>query len=114
MALLTKEQIQQADDRPTMEVEVPEWGGTVRLRVWSGPERERVEDLVDNKQSRKQCGRAIVAALSIVDENGRRLFDEGDIQRLAEKSGKALDRVFDAACKFNALGNSEIEELAKN
>lgn len=114
MSLLTKEQIQQADDRPTMEVEVPEWGGKVRLRVWSGPERERVEELIDNKQARRQCGRAIVASLSIVDENGKRLFDESDIQRLAEKSGVALERVFSAACSLNAVGKAEIEELTKN
>ena len=35
MALLTKEQINEIDDRPTLEVEIPEWGGSVLIRTLS-------------------------------------------------------------------------------
>lgn len=110
---MTKEQIEKADDRPTKEVEVPEWGGSVRIRVWSGKERERVEQMTNGK-SVQQCVRAAIAAMSIVDENNRPVFTQEDIQRLAEKSGTALERVLNAALELNAIRDQDIEAIAKN
>ena len=39
--LLNKEQIQSVSDLETQDVEVPEWGGTVRLKSLTGAERDR-------------------------------------------------------------------------
>src|SRR5688572_17981670 len=48
---LTKEQILAADDRPTVPVETPEWGGTVYLRVISAMERDVYEsEIVEGKR----------------------------------------------------------------
>lgn len=118
MALLTREQILGADDLPTEDVDVPEWGGTVRLRTLTGTERDAFE-----ASSVQQAGkvrrininniRARLVALCIVGEDGNRMFSDTDIKALGAKSSKALDRVFDAASKMNGLSDEDVEKLAE-
>ncbi len=43
MGLLTKDDILGADDLATEDVEVPEWGGCVRVRALTGTERDAFE-----------------------------------------------------------------------
>jgi len=43
---LNKEQILRADDLKTEEVDVPEWGGSVRVRVLTGTERDAFESSI--------------------------------------------------------------------
>ena len=50
--LLNKEQIRQAADIQTQDIEVPEWGGTVRLKSLTGAERDRFEAGVVQGQGR--------------------------------------------------------------
>jgi hypothetical protein len=114
---LTREQILAAADRKTEAVEVPEWGGTVHVRSLSGAERDALEWAV--KQAAESGGlgqnaRARFAAAFICDEFGAALFTPDDIQALGEKSGSALDRIWNAGSRLNALGDDKIEVLAKN
>jgi hypothetical protein len=71
-------------------------------------------DLRDDKKAKQLKLRATVCAMSIVDESGKRLFSESDIEALGRKSYKALDRVKTAAEKLNALTADEVDELEKN
>jgi hypothetical protein len=50
----------------------------------------------------------------LVDEKGNRLFDNGDVAKLAAKSAKVVNRVWQAAMEHNNLSDESIEELAKN
>jgi hypothetical protein len=50
----------------------------------------------------------------IVDEKGNRLFDNGDVARLAQKSARVMNRIWMAAMEHNNLSDQSIEELAKN
>ncbi len=43
MNLLPRDLIDGADDLPVEDVEVPEWGGAVRLRTLTGSERDGFE-----------------------------------------------------------------------
>jgi hypothetical protein len=119
MPLLTREQILQADDLPFEDVEVPEWGGTVRVRTLSGQERDAFEASITEQRGRNirirpENIRARLVALSVVDEEGQQLFDESDIRRLGAKSAKALDRLFSVAQRLSGISNEDVEELAKN
>jgi hypothetical protein len=119
MSLLTREEILQADDLPTEDVPVPEWGGTVRVRTLKGVERDRFEDSITEQRGKQahviaENLRAKLVALSIVDEQGRRLFDRADVRKLGEKSAKALDRVFDVAQRLSGISDDDVEELVKN
>ena len=115
MVLLNKEQILAADDSKTSVISVPEWGGDVKITTMSGFARDRFEASCMGKSGANlQNIRARLVAACIVDESNNLLFDEKDIQKLGKKSSKALDRVFDAAQKLNGVGDSDIEDLAKN
>jgi hypothetical protein len=117
--LLSREQIIEAADRKTEDVDVPEWGGTVRVRALSGTERDAYEagivqlrgdgtKIVNLKNLR---GRLV--SLSCVDENGARIFTDEDAIALGDKSAAALERVFDAARRLSGLSEDDVEELAE-
>lgn len=116
MAILSKEQILNADDSANITVEVPEWGGEVIVAVMSGFARDRFESSVVGKTGgmNTQNIRAKLAAATIVDEKGELLFDEKDVVKLGKKSSAALDRVFEASQKLNRISDDDVEELSKN
>lgn len=113
--ILTKDQILQADDKRTQEVEVPEWGGRVIVKTLSGDERDQFEDSIMRGDKRDFKGiRSKLVALSAVDENGERLFTFEEAKLLGEKSARALDRVFGAAQKLSGFTTKDMEELTEN
>ena len=116
MTLLTKDQILKQDDLKSEIVSVPEWGGDVRVCTMSGFARDRFEAGITGKNGgmNMQNIRAKLAAATITDEEGKLLFDEGDIIKLGNKSCAALDRVFAAAQRLNLITNDDVEVLAKN
>lgn len=110
--MLSRDQILSADDRKRQEVGVPEWGGSVHVRVMSASERDKFEAAFLADKSKDV--RARIAAYVICDEAGAPLFSEADIPALGAKSAAALDRVFSVAMRINKLSDRDIEELAKN
>lgn len=118
MGALNKEQILTANDIKTEKVAVPEWGGHIYVRVMSGKERDDYEASCLKQVSPTRfitdmsMVRAKLAARCICDENGQRLFDNKDIAALAEKSGRALDRVMEVAERINGLSKQDMEKLA--
>lgn len=119
MTLLTKDAILGADDRPTVDVEVPEWGGTVRVRALSGAERDAYEVALagvrpdGSRRINLVNVRARLIALTVVDEAGARMFTDKDAEALGAKSATAMQRVFEAAQKLSGLTEDDIEELAE-
>lgn len=116
---LNREEILKASDIGFKEIKVPEWGGVVRVKGLSGKERDAFETSIsiqDGKNVRLnlQNARAKLVALSVVDEENKLLFSSEDVKALGEKSAKALDRVYDVACRLSGLGDREIEGLLKN
>lgn len=117
--LLNKEQIKSVSDLETLDVEVPEWGGTVRLKSLTGAERDRFEASVVQGQGKNttvnmQNLRAKLVAQSAIGEDGKALFTEEDVKWLGEKSAKALNRLFNAAQQLSGLSESDVKELAGN
>lgn len=116
MAILTKQQILDADDHKTEVVPVPEWGGEVVVSVMSGHARDRLEASVVGKNGGQnlQNIRAKYVAASLVDEKGELMFSESDVAALGKKSAAALDRVFAVAQRLNHVSDDDIKDLAKN
>jgi hypothetical protein len=116
--LLSRELILEADDYTIERVDCPEWGGSVYVRSMSGTERDLFEQsMLDKKGERKdrvENIRAALAARTVCDATGQRLFSDKDIQHLGSKSGKALDRIFGVSQRLSGLSQKDIEELAKN
>lgn len=117
--LLTRDQILGAEDRKYEDIHVPEWGGTVRVRALSGVERDAYEAGIvqlrgdGTRRFTLQNARARLAALSICDVEGNRVFTEQDVQALGEKSAAALERVFDAARRLSGLSDEDVQELTE-
>ena len=119
MTLLTKSAILAANDLKTQDVEVPEWGGAVRVRAFTGRERDAFEASMvrgDGKDRKVDLTnmRARLVALSVVDEAGQRVFTDDEVDLLGTKSGAALDRVFALAQELNGLSGADVEALTKN
>jgi hypothetical protein len=118
MAILNKEAILAADDLKTIDVDVPEWGGSVRLRTLTGGERDKFEsDSVDQRGKSNKMNliniRARLIALCSVDESGQRMFGDSEVTKLGSKSAAALDRLFQAAQELNGMTQKDVEELAE-
>ena len=117
--LLSREQIIRAADRKTEDVDVPEWGGTVRVRALSGVERDAYEAGIvqlrgdGSKVVNLKNLRGRLVSLSCVDEEGNRIFTDEDAIALGDKSASALERVFDVARRLSGLSEDDVEELAE-
>lgn len=102
---------------PTETVEVPEWGGSVVVRGLSAGGRDQFELAL--KESREEEGglsdvRARLVALTAVDDDGKLLFKEGDVEDLSAISAKPMDRLFDVASRLSGMGPKDVEEMEKN
>lgn len=112
MAILDRDAILGASDLKRETVAVPEWGGDVIVRAMTGEERDEFESVVFGEGKRDMRNlRARLVAMTLIDEKGKRLFSEDDVQKLAGKSSAALTRVFIVAQKLNGLGADEQEKL---
>lgn len=117
--LLSRDQILGAEDLPTRDVDVPEWGGTVRMRGLTGSELDAYQASMRKFRGDKQIitlndMRARLVASCIVDEDGERLFTDKQVKELGGKSGKVLDRLFDIAAGSSGLTEEAVEELVEN
>lgn len=116
MALLSKAQILDADDLPTEDVKVPEWGGEVRVRGLTGTERDRFEFQVAaaRKDNRQIEIRAAYAGRCMVDESGKRLFEDKELAALGRKSGAVLDRIFDKVRELSGMTDEKLKQAAQD
>lgn len=116
MSYLSRDEILGVDDLPVEDLEVPEWGGTVRVRGLTGTERDRFEFQI--AQARKTPAEAVVraelVARCLIDEKGKRVFTDKEIGRLGAKSGVVLDRVFDKCRELSGMGDAAVEEAAED
>lgn len=116
---LNREAILAAEDLPRELVEVPEWGGAVYVRALTGAERDQFEASIVEQRGRDMRMnmrniRAKLVALTVVDEDGQRIFTDDDVAALGGKSAAALDRLFAVAQRLSGLSKEDVEELAKN
>jgi len=120
--VLTKDAILNSQDIETGVVEVPEWGGSVRLKVLTGAQRDEWEQEAQGRRrgegkNAKMDTRGLKASLlyrCIVDVEGDQMFGKEDLSLLNSKSSRALERVWDKAVEMNGIGDDEVAELEKN
>jgi hypothetical protein len=116
--MLSKELILGASDLPIEEVQVPEWAGVVYVKTLKGRERDAFEQSIIDAKKKGGTNlvnvRARLAVRVLTDDKGNRVFTDADADALGEKSGKALDRIFDVAQRLSGIGAKEVAELEKN
>lgn len=112
MGLLSRNAILQAKDGKTKDVDVPEWGGTVRVRTWTVAERNQFHDKSKAEEGLKTS--AWLVALLAVDEAGAALFTLEDVIGLEKKSPRALDALVSGIFELNTGGKAAVEDAGKN
>lgn len=113
---LTLKQIIAADDINYRDVEVPEWGGTVRLGAMAASERDRYESQV--YLARQKGGddaafdnvRARLVAACMINPK----VDRKQIAALGNKNAKTINRLFDICRELNGISEQDAEDLEKN
>lgn len=117
MGLLTKEQLLPETPLLTEDVDVPELGGTVRVKKWGGNDGDDYEIYIGNIPNRDgHLVRAAAIAASIVDENGDRIFNmNGDVEKInATWPHSAIKRVHAVIRRMNPTGSEAVEDSEKN
>lgn len=119
MALLSREQILNANDRTYEVVQCPEWGGDVRIQSLTGLEYDRFQKEIasgrgKNRDVRFDHLRTRLIVKCAVDEDGALMFEEADIRRLSSKNSKPIDRLFAACQKIVGMSDDDAEKMVED
>lgn len=121
MAVLTREQIDKASDSVTERVPVPEWGKDAEVIITSMGADERdaweasmIETRGNSQKMNYKQARAKLVARCLVDEAGKRLYTDLEVDALGKRNGAVLDRLFAVAKRINALEKKDVDDLTKN
>jgi hypothetical protein len=109
--ILTVEDIVAADDRPSEEVHVPEWGGYVRVRAFSKQQQLDLRRLARDPETGaldQDRLEMLMAVTGIVEPQ----FTVEQMSVLADKSTSAIDRVI-ARLLVLSGGTEAVKEARK-
>ena len=116
--MLSRDSIIAVKDFGIEKIDVPEWGGEVCLKKWSAKERGIYLSMAFNESEVKmdEVANSMVSAvaMSLCDEDGKRLFNDDELDILAGKNGEVIERLCKEVYKLNGLAANSIEESAKN
>ena len=101
------------------ELDVPEWGGVVRVKMLTAKERDDFEaSMVVMKKGQPTPNtanaRARLVQLAVVDEEGKQLFTKHDIQTLGNLPAAGLQRVFNKINEMSAISEDDLKELEED
>jgi hypothetical protein len=113
MGTLSREQILAANDRKTDVVDIPEWGGSVKIRSMSGAQAEEFKKLSDDDALSEVQTLIKVISMSALDDEGKQLFTDADLEALADKSISVLNTVAEACMAVNGFVEEEVVEELK-
>ena len=94
MTKLSKDDIFKADDLPTKDIDIPEWGGTLTIRTLTGAERDQFESAFVNQDQIDIRGlKARLIQLTVQNGDGQPMFTKADLQKINSKSASVIDRI---------------------
>lgn len=99
---LTAAEILAAADIRYEVVDIPEWGGRVRLRTLTGDESVKFTETVE-KNKGKSGGAALIISLAAVDDDGKAIFTEDQVKALQAKSLRPLNVLQKVIMKMNGF-----------
>ena len=113
-----KDKIKAAKDVKTEILDIAEWDTKIEVRSMTGRDRARMFDLfLDDKGNLKKAESYpfVVMASCYDPETGARVFEESDMEWIAEKNAAILDQIINTAFKLSGLGGkAAVDEAVKN
>ncbi len=125
-----------AQDLGYQDVDVPEWGGTVRVYALSATQNDKLHlQVLDMSESMKASAlngknggdfeikldmdkwaesKAQVVVWTVADGDGNRLFTQKDIGTVGLKSGEVIDRLYDVAIELSGATALSMNAISKN
>jgi hypothetical protein len=110
--LLSADQIFAAEDLSEETVEVPEWGGAVRLVQMTAAESQSFSKHMMSVQHTDD-GMFLMLVYSARNAERERIFTVEDINKLRLKSVNVLARLQSVALRLNNMGKEGMEALKK-
>lgn len=108
--ILNRDSILGMQDLEMEAVEVPEWGGSVKVRALSNSDIKRINKLAKNESTQLDA-MVLTVALSVVDDEGNRIFEDKDVDKLAQKSFSVITRLSNVCTRLSGL---DIEDAKKD
>lgn len=108
-----RDKILSTNDLSWEDVEVPEWDVTVRVVSPTVRERTRIIGAFmgpDGTPDLEAMYPALVIATASDPETGERLFTVDDTEALSGKSGRAVERVAQAALRVAGMSEGAVDE----
>jgi hypothetical protein len=115
VTMTIKDKIFDAADRDRTVVNVKEWDTTVYVAPMSGLQRSRWADKAfdDDGKIKQDIARGMLLVHCLEDETGNPIFTPEDAERIEQKNGEVLARLFAIAKKLNGLGSDEVDAAEK-
>lgn len=111
-------------EQPTLIIEVldvPEWGGKIRLKHLSAKERDDFESSMVKmgKNGRQQMNNEnfrarLVQLAAVKDELGAPMFTRHDIKTLGSLPASGLQRVFNKINEMSAFSEDDLKDLTED
>lgn len=108
----SKQSIFDAEDLRSAVIKVPEWGG-VEIHASTITAGERIAMIELAQKNPEQPWVCVVLVACAKESDGKRMFDDGDIEALAKKSADVLSRVSKEIESLSGSGSAvEVEKKA--
>ena len=114
MALLDRAKFLQQDDYEYKDVYLKALDGEVRIRALSIRDQLVFEKEAADKNLEQSELMFNLILKCCVDEEGKLLFNEGDLEAIKDKSADIIVNLFKEILKINHINQEEVDGLAKN
>jgi len=116
--MISLEQLRTLDDLPREKVDLPEWQTDIHVHMLPAGIRHRLEGIIYKmtQEDYAERFRCLWIAHAACDEAGQPLYDDplAAAEVFMAKSGRTVERIYDAVAKLNLLSPKATEEAAKN
>ena len=117
MEILTRDKIDAVGKKEPVPFEIPEWGGAVLLRYLPASAKDAYEMWAADIQKRLGLKgvkdfRSKLVAMCIVDQSGKRLYDDTDVPALAKQPAFIIDRLYKECERMNHMGTQAEKDAA--
>ncbi len=105
--------IRDSNGQETTDLDVPELGGTIRIRMMSGTDQFRLEERRAKHKDDWDSHTRLVFIACIIDDDGKPIFDGRSVGVLMDKPGHIVNRVAEQIMDFCAHDIDDAEKKSE-